>query len=422
MTMKQRSLAILALPVALLALGTPSAVAAPRGVVPATGAGIVTIFHSRGFHLSAESNPSNITAGPDGALWFTNPGNNTIGRITTWGSVNDYASPDIDHPWAITAGPDGAVWFTNFFGPSIGRITISGTVTNFTGAVNGPVSIATSPFDTLWYSNWSLFPKTHCSWSIGRITTTGTTSCFKAKGIVYPQDITPGPDSAMWFTNGGLQDGSRYAIGRITKTGRVTIYPLTDYPNGIVVGSDHALWFTYTNNNAIGRITTSGVLTKFTDPSISDPAKITAGPDGALWFVNGGTHTIGRITTHGDISSYPAGSAAPDTSSSMATGPDGAIWFTNPATETIGRITTDITPAIFAKSPSSGPPGTKVIITGRNLAHASRVDFNGAPATIVSDSRTYVVAIVPPGATSGRITITTPAGTVAKNGGFTVTQ
>ena len=54
-----------------------------------------------------------ITTGPDGALWFTNTGNNSIGRITTAGVVTNYTGTGIDDPSAITAGPDGALWFTN---------------------------------------------------------------------------------------------------------------------------------------------------------------------------------------------------------------------------------------------------------------------------------------------------------------------
>ena len=41
--------------------------------------------------------------------------------------------------------------------------------------------------------------------------------------------------------------------------------------------------------------------------------------------------------------------------------------------------------------------------------------------TIVSDTATYIVAIVLPGATTGRINVTTPAGMAAKNGWFVVT-
>jgi hypothetical protein len=54
-------------------------------------------------------------------------------------------------------------------------------------------------------------------------------------------------------------------------------------------------------------------------------------------------------------------------------------------------------------------------------AHATQVSFNGTPAAIISDTPTYLVTIVPPGATSGRITVTTSAGTASWNGWFVVT-
>jgi hypothetical protein len=55
-----------------LATGGAGAAAAAA----ASGVGGVTIYASI-------DEPAGITAGPDGTLWFTNEGNNTIGRITT---------------------------------------------------------------------------------------------------------------------------------------------------------------------------------------------------------------------------------------------------------------------------------------------------------------------------------------------------
>jgi streptogramin lyase len=43
--------------------------------------------------------PHGITAGPDGALWFTNHGNSSIGRITTGGPT----LPAITSPNSVTA-------------------------------------------------------------------------------------------------------------------------------------------------------------------------------------------------------------------------------------------------------------------------------------------------------------------------------
>ena len=94
--------------------------------------------------------------------------------------------------------------------------------------------------------------------------------------------------------------------------------PSNRYPFGITTGPDGALWFTnwtYNGTNymqgSIGRISTTGVVSDFTDPSIVEPTGITTGPDGALWFTNYGTNSIGRITTAGVISNYPDPSEPP---------------------------------------------------------------------------------------------------------------
>src|SRR5260370_4327631 len=73
------------------------------GTAAASGAGKVTIFTGTGI-----DNPAAIAAGPDGALWFTNQGNNSIGRITTAGAVTNYTDPSISKPYGIAAGPDSA--------------------------------------------------------------------------------------------------------------------------------------------------------------------------------------------------------------------------------------------------------------------------------------------------------------------------
>src|SRR5215467_12389655 len=92
------------------------------------------------------SDPWWVATGPDGALWFTNPGNNSVGRITTAGKVTTYTGTGINAPHGITAGPDGALWFTNNGGNSIGRITTAGKVTTYTGTgISSPEGITAGP-------------------------------------------------------------------------------------------------------------------------------------------------------------------------------------------------------------------------------------------------------------------------------------
>ncbi len=92
--------------------------------------------------------PEGITAGPDGALWFTNSVNNSIGRISTAGVVTNYTDPGIDLPDGITAGPDGALWFTNSGNNSIGRITTAPfvEVSPSTGAPGTAVTVSGAGF------------------------------------------------------------------------------------------------------------------------------------------------------------------------------------------------------------------------------------------------------------------------------------
>ena len=63
---------------------------------------------------STVSVPSDITSGPDGALWFTNTTGNSIGRITVLGAIQVFTGVGIDKPVGITKGPDGALWFAEF--------------------------------------------------------------------------------------------------------------------------------------------------------------------------------------------------------------------------------------------------------------------------------------------------------------------
>jgi hypothetical protein len=63
------------------------------------------------------------------------------------------------------------------------------------------------------------------------------------------------------------------------------------------------------------------------------------------------------------------------------------------------------------------------MIRGVSLTQTSKVTFGGGKAaSFTVNSDTQVAAIVPTGAVTGRIAITTPGGTAVSSGIFTVTQ
>jgi Putative peptidoglycan binding domain/HlyD family secretion protein len=87
-------------------------------------------------------------------------------------------------------------------------------------------------------------------------------------------------------------------------------------------------------------------------------------------------------------------------------------------------ILADTTPApsLTSFTPASGPVGTSVTLTGVDLSGASAVAFNGRVAFPETVSDTQVMAVVPSGATTGPITVTTPGGMATSAGSFTVTS
>ena len=78
-------------------------------------------------------------------------------------------------------------------------------------------------------------------------------------------------------------------------------------------------------------------------------------------------------------------------------------------------------PAITRFTPSRGPVGTVVVLTGTNLAGATAVSFNGVSAPVFTvNSATQITATVPAGATTGPLAATTPQGAGVSGNAFTV--
>ncbi|WP_287130952.1 BPSS1187 family protein [Candidatus Cyanaurora vandensis] len=101
--------------------------------------------------------------------------------------------------------------------------------------------------------------------------------------------------------------------------------------------------------------------------------------------------------------------------------PTGLIRVTNPAAT--GASTNSfvlIQPPTFNLSPTAGPAGMTVTLTGTSLGTTTGVSFNGIPTTFTVVSGTTVKAVVPVGATTGPITLTNPAGNMTSAESFTV--
>jgi virginiamycin B lyase len=214
-------------------------------------------------------------------------------------------------------------------------------------------------------------------------------------------------------------------------------------PTSMASGTDGNLWFTSTDDDAIGKITQSGSVTKLNLSKMSSHS-ITAGRDGNMWFIAGPRDLtgfqIGRVTPRGQTTFWPlpAGSLPGD----LAAGPDGNLWFTDTARHygpdpgdkgvpenKIGRVTMEgVTNEFALPTPDGdpngitpGPDGTMWFTESRKIG---RIDPLGSirEFALPAGSSSGQITLGPDGAlwfTSGserdaRIGRITPAGSVTQ--------
>jgi virginiamycin B lyase len=310
------------------------------------------------YSLGSDIQPLEITAGPDGNLWYTVNGDGTagsskVGRITPAGVVTEFVLADTSRPVGITAGPDGKIWFTesgaNPPNPpgagSIGRVDpatfpAGGSVTHFTTGISfgsSPFGICAGPDGALWFTERN-------NSGVARITTAGTvtqysissTSCGtpppnNARGAT-PLGIAAGPDGHLWVTDRGSPSSIIVMSTAGTVVKRIDIPTVAGNPSGITAGPDGRMWFVEVDGPKVGVLATTATckadVTEYATPTTL-PYRITNGPDGNLWFSENGGGAAGRvsrITTAGTITEYTTtGLAGPY---DVCVGPDRAVWFT----------------------------------------------------------------------------------------------
>jgi virginiamycin B lyase len=317
----------------------------------AVAALLVSVESARGqcvteFATSPGTSPIQITAGPDGNVWFTEFAPDNVARILV-SDPNTITEFDVStedlRPDGITAGPDGNLWFVEILGNAVGRIEpfAPNTITEFPipTANSKPQDIVAGPDGNLWF--------TQGDGQIGRITpgSPNTITEFTVPSGLGASGITVGPDGNLWFAEtfvAGNEGGDK--IGRILPGFPNTITEFTiptagGSPEEITVGPDGNLWFTEVTAGKIGRITPEPphTITEFplSNPN-GRPFGITAAADGNLWFAEANAGRIGRITPSAPntITEYtvPAGD--------ITEGPDGNLWYTH-LSQIVGRLRLD---------------------------------------------------------------------------------
>jgi streptogramin lyase len=266
-----------------------------NGVGKMTPEGVVTTYPLP----TADAQPSGITAGPDGNVWFLETGVHKIAKVTTSGGITEYAANG--YAWfGIITGPDGNLWFPYIYAAScacsaIGRITTSGTTTAFptTTPSSYPEDLAVGPDGNIWFTESGAS-------KIGKMSTAGV-ALAEYPTKTNPSNlsaITSGPDGDLWF----LENTAYGAVGKITTSGKVTEYKaqMQNFQNGIVSGSDGAIWYAQGYPNAVGRVTTKGVVSTVPLTTLNALGNsLTVGPDHKIWVAEGVAGALGRLSAIG---------------------------------------------------------------------------------------------------------------------------
>jgi hypothetical protein len=160
--------------------------------------------------------------------------------------------------------------------------------------------------------------------------------------------------------------------------------------------------------------TTCPTITSFTP---------TSGPVGTSVVITGTNLTGATVVSFNGVNAttFTVNSATQITATVPTTATTGPIRVTTP--NGTGSSLTNFTiaaPTITSFAPTSGPVGTSVVITGTNLTGATAVTFNNVTATFTVNSATQITATVPATATTGKIKVTTPGGSVTSTADFVV--
>ena len=319
----------------------------------------------------------------------------------------------------------------------IGRIAADGTVDTSTrlsdGFSGGNIRSATSVDGTTFYAVGSTGGVRAAPLGNATTSTVITAVPSNNRGVgIYGGNLYV---SSATGSGGNFYGISQVGTGLPTTTGQTTT-PLPGFPTAASTPTQSPYGFYLADLSA----SVAGVDVVY----VADDR---AAPDGGIqkWSLVGGTWTLnGTITgaTVRGVSGSVAGTAVTlvaSGSSALYLLTDNAGYNAAPSTATLpapvasaatntsfrgsafAPAGTTAAPTITSFTPTSGATGTTVTVTGTDFTGATAVTLNGVVImgfTVVNP--TTITFVVPAGATSGPIAVTTSGGTVTSTGIFTV--
>ncbi len=283
--------------------------------------------------------------------------------------------------------------------------------------------------------------------------------CMKpdcADGSNPVAELTPGADGSFYgmTSQGGTGSGT---IFKITSVGELTtLYSFCSKPKctdggnpkgGLMRAADGNFYGTTfsggtQNTGTVFKVTAQGALTTLFSFCCAEGATpystLVQGTDGNFYgtaYYGGakGQGTVFKVTppskgtstwkvlalhSFDDSDAYPIAALMQDTDGNFYgttfNGGSSPKCLNSGGCGTIFRLSAGLGPFVKLQ-PAWGAVGSNIIIQGPNLAAATAVTFNDAPATFKVISGSEMTATVPTGATSGAVKVTMPNGVLTSN-------
>jgi len=251
-----------------------------------------------------------MTLGPDGNVWFTE--NSHVGKITTGGAISEFAYSDgstSNYYDSIASGPDGNLWVAEYFKPAVDKVTTAGTMTQFALACNpeGIVSAAGS----LWIAcNNNDFLQLNTAGTV--IGTFYNYFGFSTNGNF----LTVGPDGNPWF---GTSSDSVIAEFNTANPSFDYYYPPANYgnDNALTAGPDGNVWAIDDTSHSVNVYILN--ILSVSPSSLSFPATgqnqtiVVTQPGTAAWTATSNNTSVATVTQAAPASNFTVTSVAAGT-------------------------------------------------------------------------------------------------------------
>ena len=370
---------------------------------------------------------------------------------------------DVTADTTFTISPDGSCTADSCTSTTTGPHTVTGTDGSFTDDADLTVNpaaldhiIVTPQDSTIGFGDSQTYASTGYDVygnSRGDLTS-GTTFTITPDGSCSANVCTPAAPGlhSVKGQRGGAIDTASLHVGGATPT-IASISPTTGKVGGSVIVTGGG--FTGATDVAFGGLSTTFVVDSDTQITATVPmgaltGKITvvapggtavstatfkvqpsitgftpaSGPVGTTVVITGTAFTGATAVTFNGLpaTTFTVDSYSQITATVPCCGASGKIKVTTPGGNGSSPSSFKVPASISGFSPGSGPVGTTVVITGVAFTGTTAVAFGGiAAVTFTVDSDTQITVVVPAGATTGKIKVTTGGGSVSSSTNFTVT-